>query len=170
MLSESDAGCSVVLVLVGPGSGSCCCDGSSCLHCASRASLSLILMFCTWLFRFACDAALKKPPQKMVAGLHATLTVELRGLPGDVGSLSILVLADAWSSERYVKNIIVFSSPLLKADPYAGPLPHYPKFAARIIPVFYIFCDADPAFLYLWQFLNVLTVPKVFFNRDPQDV
>ena len=120
MLSESDAGCSVVEeVLGGPGSGNCCCDWGSCgiLHCASRDSLSLILMFCTWLLRFACDADLKKPPQKMVAGLHATLTVELRGLPGDVGNLSILVLADAWSSKRYVKNIFVFSSPLLKADP-----------------------------------------------------
>ena len=106
----------------------------------------------------------------MVAGLQATLTVELRGLPWDVGSLSILVLADAWISERYVKNIIDFISSLLKADTYAGPLPHYSKFAARTMPVFYIFCDIDPAFLYLWQFLNVLTVPQVFFNSDPQDI
>ena len=163
MLSVSCAGCSVVVdvVLGGSGSRNCCCDCGCCglLSCVPRESLSLILMFSTWLLRVACDADLKKPPLKMPAGLHTTLTVELRGLPGDLGNLSILVLADAWISKRYVKNFFNLSFPLLKADPYAGPLPHYPKLAARIIPVFYIFCDADLAFLYLWQFLNILAVP-----------
>ena len=63
---------------------------------SSNESLSLILMFLTWLLRFACDADLKKPPPKMVVDLHATLTVKLRGL----GNLSIVVLADAWISKR----------------------------------------------------------------------
>ena len=37
-----------------------------------------MLMFLTWLLRFACDANLKKPPPKMMVSLHATLTVKLR--------------------------------------------------------------------------------------------
>ena len=57
---------------------------------------SLMLIFSTWLFRFACDADLKKLPPKMEAGLHATLTVKLRVL----GNLSIVVLANAWISKR----------------------------------------------------------------------
>ena len=55
-----------------------------------------MLMFFTWLLRFACDADLKKLPPKMVAGLHAMLTVKLRGL----SDLSIVVLANAWISKR----------------------------------------------------------------------
>ena len=70
-------------------------DAGSQLLLSSRGSLSLMLMFFTWLLRFACDATLKKPPPKMVPGLHATLTVKLRGLGLEIGSLSIVVLANA---------------------------------------------------------------------------
>ena len=128
MLSVSCAGCSVVVVveLGRSGSRNCCCECgcSGLLSCVPGESLPLILMFSTWLLRVACDADLKKPPLKMPAGLHTTLTVELRGLPGDLGNLSILVLANAWSSKRYVKNLFILSFPSLKADPYASPLPH----------------------------------------------
>ena len=74
-------------------------------------------MSLTWLLRFACDTDLKKPPLKMVVGLHTTLTVKLRGLGADAGSLSMVVLADAWSSKRYVNKSFIFTASMLKADP-----------------------------------------------------
>ena len=132
-----------------------------------------MLMFFTWLLRFACDATLKKPPPKMVPGLHATLTVKLQGLGLEIGSLSIVVLANAWMSKRYV-IIFAHSSILhhfflivLKANPQSGSFPYYPKFTGTIIPIFYIFFNVCPAFPYCWQFLQshkyfFTVIPKMF--------
>ena len=128
-----------------------------------------MMMFFTWLLRFACDADLKKPPPKMVTGLHATLTVKLLGL-GEIGSLSIVVLANAWISKKYVV-IFAHSSILhhfflifLKANSQSGSFPHYPKFTSTIIPIFYIFFNVCHAFLYCWQFFKVFCSPISIFS------
>ena len=42
---------------------------------------------------------------------------EAAGLGADAGSLSMVVLADAWSSKRYVNKSFIFTASMLKADP-----------------------------------------------------
>ena len=132
-----------------------------------------MLMFFTWLLRFACDADLKKPPPKMVPGLHATLTVKLLGLGMEIGSLSIVVLANAWISKRYViifahsSFLNLFFLFVLKVNPLSGPFPHCLKFTSTIIPIFYIFYVC-PALLYCWQFFKVCSPISIFSPLFPK--